>query len=260
VSLTPPHAARNDAAGHRNGSTPTVLLVHGGFSDASIWSRVISDLAPSGIDVMAPANPLRGLEADAACIAAVAAALDCPVILAGHGYGGAVVTVAGGAAPNVVGLVYVAGYALDAGESCLDIDGRFASSGLPAALRPATYRNAGGRLAVELYLAADAFQDVLAADVPAAVTHVCALAQRPIAAAALEEPAPAAAWRSVPSWYVVAAADRAVAPEAQRFMARRAACQATEVHASHAVTLSQPEAVGSVIRAAVLSRRPVAGR
>jgi pimeloyl-ACP methyl ester carboxylesterase len=231
VSLTPPHAARHDAAGHRNGSTPTVLLVHGGFSDASIWSRVIADLAPSGIDVMAPANPLRGLEA-----------------------------VAGGAAPNVVGLVFVAGYAVDAGESCLDVDGRFAASGLPAALRPATYRNAGGRLAVELYLTADAFPDVLAADVPAAVTHVCALAQRPIAAAALEEPAPAAAWRSVPSWYVVAAADRAVAPDAQRFMARRAACQATEVQASHAVTLSQPEAVGSVIRAAALSRRPVARR
>jgi pimeloyl-ACP methyl ester carboxylesterase len=177
------------------------------------------------------------------------------VVLAGHAYGGAVITVAGAAAPNVVALVYVAGYALDEGESCLDVVARFPASRLHPALRPATYRTGSGRLAVELYLRADAFADVFAADLPLATTSVGALAQRPIAAAALEEPAPAAAWRTLPSWYVVATADRAIHPDAQRFMAGRAGSHATEVDASHAVALSQPDAVGGVIRAAALSPR-----
>src|SRR5450755_480607 len=99
----------------RNGSTPTVLLVHGAFGDGSMWAAVIAELQDAGIGVMAPANPLRGLASDAAYVASVAAAIDGPVMLAGHGYGGAVVTVAGCAAGNVVGLVYVTGYALDAG-------------------------------------------------------------------------------------------------------------------------------------------------
>jgi pimeloyl-ACP methyl ester carboxylesterase len=224
-----------------NGSTPTVLLVHGAFADGSHWAGVVAVLQELGLGVAAPANPLRGVATDAACLAAVVAGIDGPVLLVGHGYGGAVITAAGAATANVVGLVYVAAVAPAEGESLLDIAGRFPDTLLGAALRPAPFATVGA--GVELTLTADRYRDVFAADLPERVTSVAAVAQRPIAAAAFEQHATVAAWRTLPSWFVVAAADHLIHPDAQRFMARRAGADTVEVDASHAVALSRPAEV-----------------
>lgn len=190
----------------RNGSTPTVLLVHGPFADGSMWAGVIAELQAAGIGTTALANPLRGLVSDAAYVASAAAAIDGPVMLAGHSYGGAVITAAGSAPGNVVGLVYVTGYALEEGESAVDISGRFPGSQLAAALRPATFPDANGDPGVELYIDREAFPQLFAADLPHRAAAVAGAAQRPITAAALEEKSPAAAWKTTPSWYVIATA------------------------------------------------------
>lgn len=232
-------------------STPTVVLVHGAFADAAGWSGVIAELQADGIPVIAPPNPLRGLTADAAYVASVAAQIDGPVILVGHSYGGALITVAG-TTENVVGLVYVAAYVLDEGESLGELQGRFPLSPLVSSLKEWTYPVADGEPAAEVTIAEDAFPSVFAADLPAEVTQVLAAAQRPLATAAFEEKAAAAAWRTKPSWALVAAADNAINPDVERFGAQRAGATITEVEgASHAVAVSQPKAVADLIREAV---------
>ncbi|MEV6805682.1 alpha/beta fold hydrolase [Streptomyces sp. NPDC017248] len=232
-------------------TTPTVLLVHGAFADAGSWTGVISRLQDHGIPVIAPPNPLRGLAADAAYVASVAAQIDGPVVLVGHSYGGALITVAG-TAENVVGLVYVAAYVLEEGESLGELQGRFPASPLVSSLKQWTYPVPGGDPAVEVTIAEDAFPSVFAADVPAETTKALAAAQRPLAAAAFEETAAAAAWKTKPSWALVAAADQAINPEVERFGAERAGATVVELEgASHAVAVSRPEAVADLIRAAV---------
>ncbi|MFG2356307.1 alpha/beta fold hydrolase [Streptomyces sp. NPDC048521] len=232
-------------------STPTVVLVHGAFADAAGWSGVIEELQRDGIPVVAPPNPLRGLTSDAAYVASVAAQIDGPVILVGHSYGGALITVAG-TTENVVGLVYVAAYALEEGESLGELQGRFPLSPLVSNLKQWTYPVAGGQDAVEVTIAADAFPSVFAADVAPEVTKVLAVTQRPLAAAAFEETASAAAWRTKPSWALVAGADQAINPEVERFGAKRAGATVVELEgASHAVAVSRPKEVADLIRDAV---------
>ncbi|MER6063769.1 MULTISPECIES: alpha/beta hydrolase [Streptomyces] len=232
-------------------TTPTVVLVHGAFADAASWSGVIEELQRHDIPVIAPPNPLRGLASDAAYVASVAAQIDGPVVLVGHSYGGALITVAG-TTENVVGLVYVAAYVLEEGESLGELQGRFPLSPLVSNLKQWTYPVADGDPAVEVTIAADAFPAVFAADVPADVTKVLAVAQRPLAAAAFEETASAAAWKTKPSWALVAGADTAINPEVERFGAKRAGATVVEIEgASHAVAVSQPKQVAELIREAV---------
>ncbi|MFI1506065.1 alpha/beta fold hydrolase [Streptomyces sp. NPDC020597] len=232
-------------------ATPTVVLIHGAFADAAGWSGVISELQGRGVAVIAPPNPLRGLASDAAYVASVAAQIDGPVILVGHSYGGALITVAG-TVENVVGLVYVAAYVPEEGESLGELQGRFPLSPLVGNLKEWRYPVPGGDPAVEVTIAEDAFPWVFAADVPAEVTRVLAAAQRPLAAAAFEETASAAAWRTKPSWALVAAADEAINPEVERFGAKRAGATIVELEgASHAVAVSRPKAVADLILDAV---------
>ncbi|MGW0881863.1 alpha/beta fold hydrolase [Streptomyces sp. NPDC002671] len=232
-------------------STPTVVLVHGAFADAASWSGVIAELQSRGIPVIAPPNPLRGLAADAAYVASVASQIDGPVVLVGHSYGGALITVAG-VTENVVGLVYVAAYVLEDGESLGELQGRFPASPLVSNLKQWTYPVAGSDPAVEVTIAEEAFPSVFAADVPAEVTKVLAAAQRPLAAAAFEETASAAAWKTKPSWALVAGADSAINPEVQRFAAKRAGATVVEAEgASHAVAVSRPKEVADLIGEAV---------
>jgi pimeloyl-ACP methyl ester carboxylesterase len=238
-----------------DGSTPTVLLVHGAFTDASIWTDVIAGLQDAGIGVLAPANPLRGLATDAEYLAGVLRAIDGPVLLAGHDYGGAVITQAGSGADNAVGLVYVAAFVPAAGECLLDLTARFPDTRLQAALRPATFATGDTGSGVELYVTVERYRDVFAADLPERTTTAAAAAQRPIAAAAYQQPVTAAAWTTRPSWFVVATADRAIHPDAQRFMARRAGAHTVEVDASHAVARSRPDEVTTHIRAAAAAAR-----
>ncbi|GKQ34075.1 alpha/beta fold hydrolase [Streptomyces sp. A012304] len=232
-------------------TTPTVVLIHGAFADAASWTGVIEELQRHDIPVIAPPNPLRGLASDAAYVASVASQIDGPVVLVGHSYGGALITVAG-TTENVVGLVYVAAYVLEEGESLGELQGSFPLSPLVSNLKQWTYPVADGDPAVEVTIAADAFPSVFAADVPEDVTKVLAAAQRPLAAAAFEETASAAAWKTKPSWALIAGADTAINPEVERFGAKRAGATIVEIEgASHAVAVSRPKEVADLIRDAV---------
>jgi pimeloyl-ACP methyl ester carboxylesterase len=241
-------------------NTPTVILVHGGFADASFWVPVIQDLQAHDLQVLAPPNPLRGLALDAEYLASYVNQVDGPVLLVGHSYGGAVISVAGASTPNAVGLVYVAAFALDEGESFGEIFGQFGETPLVGAVRPSNYPLADGATAVELTIAPELYREAFAADVPEDVTRVLAVSQRPFAAI-FEERAKAAAWKTLPSWYVVATEDKAIPPDGERHMAQRMGAQTIEVDASHSIALSQPAAVADLIRTAVeaTSNAPSAG-
>ncbi|MFF3783894.1 alpha/beta fold hydrolase [Streptomyces sp. NPDC001933] len=231
--------------------TPTAVLVHGAFADAASWTGVIAELQNHGVPVVAPPNPLRGLASDAAYIASVAAQINGPVVLVGHSYGGAVISVAG-AAENVVGLVYVAAYVTEEGESLGELQGRFPLSPLVSNLKEAAYPGEGAKPATEVTIRADAFPDIFAADVPAATAEVLAVTQRPLATSAFTETASTAAWRTRPSWALVAGADQAINPEVERFGAERAGATIVEIEgASHAVAVSRPKEVAELIRDAV---------
>jgi pimeloyl-ACP methyl ester carboxylesterase len=229
---------------------PTVVLVHGGFADASFWAPVIKNLQARHLPVLAPPNPLRGLAHDAEYIASYVNQVDGPVLLVGHSYGGAVISVAGASTPNAVGLVFVAAFALDEGESFGEIFGRFGDTPLVGAVRPSRYPLANGETAVELTIAPELYREAFAGDLPPEVTEVAAVSQRPFAAI-FEDRAQAAAWKTLPSWAAVATADEAIPPDAERHMASRAGARTIEIDASHSIALSQPEAVADLIQTAV---------
>src|SRR3954471_638436 len=228
-------------------SKPTVILVHGAFGDASSWRSVFEHLHGDEYNVLAAAIPLRGVAADAAHLSAVIDQIDGPVVLAGHSYAGSVITVAG-ASDKVAGLVYVAGFAPDEGESIADLQGRFPSLAMGNFLQPRPLPDG----AVELSVDPERFHDIFCADVPDDQAAFMAHAQRPLSATAFEEPATAAAWRTKPSWAVFGTADQPIAPQLHRFSYERAGSAVTEVEgASHFLMLSQPDAVAGVIREAV---------
>lgn len=228
---------------------PTVVLVHGAFADASTYGPVTRALLDVGLAVTAPAVPNRGLTTDADAVRWAVTRIDGPVVLVGHSYGGAVVTVAGDA-PNVAALVYVAGYALAEGESLAQMQGQFPDSDLPPALVQTPFPPAAGE-GVDVTVVPERFPTVVAADVDPRLAAVLAASQRPLAAAAFTEPAPLAAWRTKPAWGLVCASDRAINPEVQRFGYVRANAAVSEVDSSHLVMLSHPEVVADLIRAVV---------
>ena len=233
-------------------STPTVVLVHGAFADGSSWSGVIEALTADGVPVIAAANPLRSLSADAAYIASVASRVNGPVVLVGHSYGGAVITNAALQAPNVIGLVYVAAFIPDDGETLLGLATQATDSLLGPALRPGPFVAApGGDPGNEFLIDPASFQAVFCADVPADLASVMAVTQRPTTEAAFGEPTANAAWKSLPSWALVATADKAIGVTGSRLMAQRSGATTVEVDGSHAVMVSQPAAVADLIRTAL---------
>ena len=230
-------------------TSPTIVLVHGAFADASTWRRVYDHLAGDGDTVLAPPNPLRGLPHDVSYTEALIDQLDGPVLLVGHSYGGAVITVAG-RSDKVAGLVYVAGVVPDEGESVNDLQGRFPSLAMGPLVRPAELPDGS----VEISIDPAQFPGVFCADLPADDAAFRAISQRPVAATAFDDAATAAAWRAKPSWAVFGTGDRPLVPELHRFSYDRAGSKVTEVDgASHLVMLSQPEIVASVIREAVVT-------
>lgn len=229
---------------------PTVVLVHGAFVDASTFGTVIPELLTMGVAVIAPAAPNRGLISDAAYIASVVRQTDGPVILVGHGYGGAVVTVAG-AENNVVGLVYLSTCALLEGESVTGLQGRFPDSDLTTALVHMTYPRDEQADGMEVSVDVQRFPDIFARDVDAVRARTLAVSQRPMGALAFTEKTPVAAWRSKPAWGLVSTLDHAINPEAQRFTYCRAGLSTTEVPSSHLPMLSQPRGVVGIIRTAI---------
>ncbi|MFD3555624.1 alpha/beta fold hydrolase [Streptomyces goshikiensis] len=237
-------------------TAPSVVLVHGGFSDTSGWIGVVAELQRHRIPVLAAATPLRGLAYDTVYLSAFLDRIDGPVVLVGHAYGGAVITAAG-AATRIVGLVYVSSYLPDAGESYTDLQDRFAPAPVLASLQRSPRARADDDTDAELTIRADAYPEVFAADVAPDLAEVLAAIQRPLAESTLTDTAPVAAWRGKPTWALITGADRVMPPEIQRFTAHRAGAAVREAAtASHAVALSQPSLVADLIVEAVHALRP----
>ncbi|GLF95858.1 alpha/beta fold hydrolase [Streptomyces yaizuensis] len=236
-------------AGTDGGAKPTVVLVHGAFADASGWSGVVERLQHHGYKVVAPANPLRSLSGDSTYIASVLKSIEGPIVLAGHSYGGAVITEAAAGNPNVKALVYVSAFMPDKGETLGALSAKFTGSELQPALKPVPYTD-GTTTGQDLYIRDDKFHSVFGADLARAETKVMAVEQRPIAAACFEEKATKAAWRSIPSWFVVSKHDKAIAPDLERFEARRAKSHTVELNSSHVSMMSHPDVVTRLIREA----------
>jgi len=236
-----PHEHRPEAA------TPTIVLVHGAFAESASWNGVIANLHQRGYTAIAVANPLRGLQHDAAYLRSVLDSLSGPIVVAGHSYGGSVMSEAADGAPGVKALVYVASFNLEPGESTAELAAKFPGGELGAALDPVPFPLASGEAGTDLYIQQDRFRDVFAADVAPEVAELMAATQRPIAASALEDTATKAAWETIPSWTMVTTQDLAIPAESMRFMAARAGSTTVEIDASHAVTVSQPDAVADLI-------------
>jgi pimeloyl-ACP methyl ester carboxylesterase len=233
-------------------AAPTVLLVHGAFADSSGWNDVISQLQAAGIPVQAIPNPLRGIAADAAYVASQITQTPGPVLAVGHSYGGAVITNAAARTSNVVGLVYVAAFAPDEGETLGGIEADSKDSVLNSALLQRQYPTGQGtETAVEFPIDPAKFHDAFAADLPTEQTAVMAATQRPIAASAFTEASGPPAWRTLPSWAVVATGDKAAGSDVVRSMAERAGADIVEVEGSHVIMMSQPRVVTDHILKAV---------
>ena len=235
---------------------PTIVLVHGAFAESASWDRVIRHLNDAGHDVIAAANPLRGLASDAQSVTDLVSTMDGPVVLVGHSYGGAVITNVDANAGQITGLVYVAAFAPEPGESANSLAQRFPGSTLGDALRPVPRSNG----TTDLYIARELYHDQFAADVPAAEAAWMAATQRPVTLEALQAPSSERPlWKQVPSWFLVAAQDRNIPAELQHFMAHRAGARRTVElpSASHAVAVSHPEATARLVLEAV-SPVPVA--
>lgn len=238
------------------GPKPTVVLVHGAFADASGFNGTIALLQEAGFPVVAPANPLRDTAGDAAYISSVLKTITGPVILAGHSYGGVVITNAARGHANVKALVYLGAFAPDEGESALQLAQRFPGSELGAALVPRPYPLPDGSgEGTDGYIAPEKFRAVFAADLPAPETRLMAASQRPGSVEGLMGPSGAPAWKSIPSWYLIPTQDKVIPPAAQRFMAERAGSRVTEIRSSHVVMTSHPEAAARIIKSAYTATR-----
>lgn len=255
VLATGPAIAGGDPSGAGNpeptgrGVKPTVVLVHGAFADASGWNGVAERLQRRGYKVVAPPNPLRGVLGDSAYVASVLKSVKGPIVLAGHSYGGAVISQAAAGNKNVKALVYVSAFMPDVGENPAELSTKFAGSELAPALRPVPYTD-GATSGTDLYIQDDKFHVVFAADLPEAQTRLMTVEQRPVAQAGFAQNATAAAWRTIPSWFIVARNDKAIAPDLERFEAKRAKSHTIEVDSSHVAMISHPDLVADQIRAA----------
>lgn len=219
-------------------ASPSIVLVHGGFVDGSGWEGVYNILRKDGYTVSVVQNPTISLADDVAVTKRAISAQKGPVILVGHSYGGAVITEAGND-PNVVGLVYIAAFAPDKGESLETIiKGAPPGAPVPPILPPEDGF---------LFLDKTKFRASFAADVDAEKAAFMADSQVPWGVQALGTPISEPAWKAKPSWYLVATADKMIPPPAQRYMSERAGSTVVEAEGSHAIYVSQPDAVAALI-------------
>ena len=221
---------------------PNIVLVHGAWADGSCWSAVIEHLQARGYNVTAPQFPESSLEADVARLRQVLDRQDGPAVVVGHSYGGQIITALGNDAPNAAGLVYIAAFGLDEGESI----GALLAQGPPT---PAL-----ARLDIDkqgyAWLPEDDFVEHFAADVDQARALVMYAVQQPLAATALEDVMGIPAWRSLPTWYLVAGGDEAIPPDAERQFAARMGATTVEVMSGHVAMVSHPDAVAALIEKA----------
>src|SRR6201985_279468 len=221
---------------------PNIVLIHGAWADGSCWSGVIERLQPEGFQVRAPQFPLTSLADDVARLRQVLAFQDGPTIVVGHSYGGQIISALGTDAPNVAGLVYVAAFGLDEGESL----GALLSQGpvTPALAHLFTDSRGFG------WLSEDDFVNHFAGDVEPTQARVLYAVQQPLAASALTDVMGVTAWKSLPSWYLVAQNDEAIPPDAERLFASRMGATTVEVPASHVAMVSHPMDVANLIETA----------
>jgi pimeloyl-ACP methyl ester carboxylesterase len=224
---------------------PTIVLVHGAFADGSSWDYVVDALVTADYPVIAVANPLRDLAADAAGVSDLLRTIEGPVVLVAHSYGGAVISNIPADAGEVTGLVYVAAFAPDQGETCFALAGRFPGSTLGDAVRPVS-RSDG---TTDLYIVQDRYHEQFCADVPAPKAARMAATQRPATQEALTAASGVPLWREVPSSFLIAEEDRTIPAQLQHFMAERTGARRTVSipGASHAVAVSQPQVTADLI-------------
>ena len=226
---------------------PTIVLVHGAFAESASWDPVIDRLLNAGHPVTAVANPLRGVASDAACVSDHIRSIEGPVVLVAHSYGGAVITNVDPDAGEIVGLVYVNGFAPDAGENCFQLAAMFPGSMLGEATVQPVPRSDG---TTDLYIASESFHDIFCADVPAPQAALMAVTQRPPTQEALVEPSgERPLWKSVPSWFLIGEEDHIIPAALQHYMAERARAHRTiEIPgASHLVPVAHPGATAGLI-------------
>jgi pimeloyl-ACP methyl ester carboxylesterase len=226
---------------------PTIVLIHGAFADAGSWAPVTKILLEAGYTVRVPGSPNRSLLGDAAYIKSVVEHIGGPVLLAGHSYGGAIITIAG-AADNVVGLVYVAGYALDENETLNQLQGGFPDSDLATNLVLTPFPIEGAEDGTDASVVVDAFPAIFAAGIDPEAAQLLAVSQRPLAAIAFGQAAPVAAWKTKPAWGIVSTGDHAINPEVERFGYKRAGFRKViELDGPHLVMLTNPADVAGLI-------------
>ena len=227
---------------------PTIVLVHGAFADASGFRGLYDELFGEDVTIVAPPNPLRGLSGgDGEYLKSVIAEVDGPVLLVGHSYGGSVITAAG-TADNVVGLVYISGFAPDEGENLTDLQSKFPAPGIIPYIVEHKLPDGGS----EFTLAPEGFHESFCADIPAKDAAFYAITQRPLAGVALTEAAPTPGWRSRPVWAVLPTADRCIDPGVHHFSYDRMDATVTEIEgASHVVMISHAKEVAEVVMTAV---------
>jgi len=219
----------------------SVVLVHGAWADGSSWSKVIGPLEAEGVNVVAAPLPLTSLADDVAAVDNVLERVDGPVVLAGHAYGGAVI--AETRDPKVASLVYIAALAPEEGETVSDVFYR----SKPHAKAPKLEPDSHGLV----WLPHGAFGDAFAPNASPAEQEVLAAVQRPLATSSIGVPVDRPLWRDRPSWFLIAAEDRMIAPDTHRFMAARMGASARERPVDHAPMVSAPEEVVDIILDAV---------
>jgi pimeloyl-ACP methyl ester carboxylesterase len=235
---------------------PTIVLVHGAFAESASWDRVIDPLVAAGHRVIAAANPLRSLSGDAEAVSDLVRTIDGPVVLAAHSYGGAVISNVDADGGEIVGLVYVNGFAPDAGENCFQLASMFPGSMLGEATVQPVPRSDG---TTDFYVAQDPFHDIFCADVPAPQAALMAATQRPATQEALVEPSgERPLWKRVPSWFLIGEEDHIIPAALQHYMAERARAHETvEIPgASHVALVSHPKATAHMILEAAALRVP----
>ncbi|WP_329458893.1 alpha/beta fold hydrolase [Streptomyces sp. NBC_01497] len=242
------------AGGPSHGRTPTIVLLHGAWADASSWAAVTERLQKRGFTVLAPPNTLRGVATDTANLKAFLQTLKGPVVLAGHSYGGFVITNAATGNKNIKALVYVDAYIPDKGETVGQLTSAKPGSAL-AVPDPSTVFNSvpipNGGGDVDLYVKPKLFPGFFAAGVPLNKSAVLAAGQRPFAASILNQPSGKPAWKSIPSWALIGTADRVLPPAEQKVMTARAGSHTVSVKAPHLSMVSNPQAVTDVVIRAV---------
>ncbi|MER5863311.1 alpha/beta hydrolase [Kitasatospora sp. NPDC002040] len=242
-------AAAPSGSGERSPRVkPTVVLVHGGYADSSCWTATIGELQRKGYPVVCGSNPLRGIPTDAPYIASLLDSIAGPVVLVAHSMGGTVITNAAAGKANVKALVYVAAFVPDEGETQGELISKFPGSEVLPVSVPVPYTKADGTTGTEFHLGTNG-QAAFAADISAADFRILQATQRPFDADSFTFPTTAAAWRTIPSWGLVAGRDKAIPPACERWMYTRAnARRIVEVPtSSHVVMLSHPRIVADLI-------------